>query len=308
MKKQVPSATALAPVRARSQSDVSHTAATESPGSITEWDQLVPLWLHGRPASTQEVYRPVIADFRHWVGRPVSQVTLKNLQDWEDTMCALKPRTVGRKLATVKSLLTFGHRTGMLPADVGKAHRAVKIPNDLADKILQPLDIQMMIVKEPNPRNKVLLRVLYGSGIRASEAAGLCWRDLQPRGTDGQLAILGKGQKMRAVRLSQAVWEALLGIRPGNAKPDDRVFVHENTGRPLHRTTVTGIVAAAATRAGIDAKVSAHWLRHGHATHALEAGASLPLIAATLGHSDIKTTARYLHIRPEESSSRFVHA
>ena len=66
------------------------------------------------------------------------------------------------------------------------------------------------------------------------------------------------------------------------------------------------IVKAAAQRAGIEGPVSPHWLRHAHASHALDRGAPIHLVQATLGHASITTTGRYLHARPKESSSKFL--
>jgi integrase/recombinase XerD len=125
-----------------------------------------------------------------------------------------------------------------------------------------------MIRMEPVPRNKVLLRVLYLTGIRASEAVGLRWCDLDARDDEGQLTVLGKGERVRAVRLKPDAWRQLLALRPEGAQPHERVFITES-GRPMHRVTLTNLVAAAARRAGIEAKVSAHWMRHGHASHAI---------------------------------------
>ena len=71
--------------------------------------------------------------------------------------------------------------------------------------------------------------------------------------------------------------------------------------REVHR-----IVKAAAARAGLSAAVSAHWLRHAHASHALDRGAPIHLVQATLGHSSVATTGRYLHARPNDSSSRYL--
>lgn len=300
-----PPVRALVPAKATSRRK--SPLVVNSPKKLDEWESLVPLWLHNRPLTTQEVYEPVIQDFRKFLGgRLISQVTLKDLQDYENQFIHQKPRTTARKLATIKSLLTFGHRTGLLAVDVGKAHRTVKIPDDLANKILEAEDIRGMIKAEPNERNRVMMRLMYGCGLRASETAHLLWQDVQERDTGGQVVIRGKGGKVRVIRVSKEVWKALIRIRPADAKPGDPVFFHDRTKKRLTRQTITGIVAAAATRFGVEKKVSAHWLRHGHATHALDAGASLPLIAATLGHANIQTTTRYLHVRPEESSASYV--
>jgi len=66
------------------------------------------------------------------------------------------------------------------------------------------------------------------------------------------------------------------------------------------------IVRAAAHRAGIDANVSPHWLRHAHASHSLDRGAPIHLVQTTLGHASIATTGRYLHARPQDSSARYL--
>lgn len=270
-----------------------------------DWDRIVPLWLHGRPESTCEVYRPIIEDFRIFVNsKPVGAVTLKDLQDFQDCFIDQRPATIKRKLATVKSLLAFAHKTGVIPFNVGAALRAPKILDDLAERILTEEEIQRMIQLEPVERDQVLLRVLYGTGVRASEASCLCWNDVQPRLQSGQITVLGKGQKMRSILLSQPVWDALQKMK-GDAGQNDPVFV-SGTGRAMTRHHISMVVKRAGKRAGISSKVSAHWLRHGHATHAMDHGAPLALIQKTLGHADLAITSRYIHVRPDESSSSYV--
>jgi integrase/recombinase XerD len=73
----------------------------------------------------------------------------------------------------------------------------------------------------------------------------------------------------------------------------------------LHPTAIERIVARAAQRAGIEGRVSPHWLRHAHATHALERGAPIHLVQATLGHASVTITGHYLHARPTDSSARY---
>lgn len=273
----------------------------------SEWNELVGLWIHGRLESTQSVYLPVIQEFRDFVdGIPISAVTLKHLQDFADTFSDQKPATVARKLATVRSLLTFTHKIGMIPFDVGRALRSPKVTDDLNEKILTEQDIHRMIEMEPILRNQVLLRILYGTGIRAAEAAGLTWLSVQPRaGGGGQISVLGKGRKIRSILLSLRAWDALMRIKPERPGMHTPVFCRDD-GRAMSRTHVTTVVSRAARRAGIEQHVSAHWLRHGHASHALDRGAKLTVIQMTLGHSNLKTTSRYLHARPDESSAQYV--
>ena len=76
--------------------------------------------------------------------------------------------------------------------------------------------------------------------------------------------------------------------------------------RTLDPSQVHRIVKAAAARAGISAEVSAHWLRHAHASHSLERGAPIHLVQATLGHASVAATGRYLHARPSDSLARYL--
>lgn len=161
-----------------------------------------------------------------------------------------------------------------------------------------------MIAMEPDERNRVLLAVLYAAGLRVSEACGLRWRNLQTRGDAGQILIHGKGGRTRVVFLPVRAWGQLAILRR-TAKPDAPVFA-SRSGKPLERSRVCRIVREAGQRAGIAANVSTHWLRHAHASHALDRGAPIHLVQATLGHRSVATTSRYLHARPGESSAGYL--
>ena len=78
-------------------------------------------------------------------------------------------------------------------------------------------------------------------------------------------------------------------------------------GRPLERTMVYKIVKDCAKRSGVSEKASCHWLRHSHASHAIESGCNLRLLQQSLGHSKLETTERYLHINPDSGSSQFIN-
>lgn len=276
-----------------------------------EWDQLVTMWLHGRPESTIYIYETPIRVFRkRMAGKRIAQVTLLDLQHYASDMMAAeeKPRTICRKLSTIKSLLTFCHKTGAIPFNVGVALKMPHVPDDLAERILSEAQIKQLIkLGGANKRDTVMLRVMYVAGIRAAEVSGLRWMDCQPRQTGGQITVLGKGNKTRSIVVSTKVWAALMSIRPKDADPQGNVFVRED-GKALDRTSITRIVRNSAKRAGLEEAVSAHWLRHAHATHSLDHGAPLPLIQQTLGHASLETTQRYLHVHPDDSSSRFINA
>lgn len=271
-------------------------------------DQLIETWLHGRSEHTRRAYRADVERFRARAGKPLRSVTLADLQEFAGSLDGLAPASRYRTLSTIKSLLAFGHRVGYLAFDAGGVLRLPAFRDRLAERILSEADLHRMLGLEQNSRNRAILTLLYASGVRVSELCGLHWRDLQPSGEGGQITVFGKGSKTRAIQLPPAVWRLLLGIRPAEPNLEDPVFVSrkKKTGASLQTGAVLRIVRAAAKRAGIALAVSPHWLRHAHASHALDRGAPIHLVQATLGHASINTTGRYLHARPKESSSRFL--
>ncbi len=267
-------------------------------------EQLIRLWLHGRPATTTRAYTADVERFRAFVGNPLMSVTVGDVQAFADSLDGLSDASRARKLSAVKSLLSFGHRIGYLPFDVGRPVRLPRIKDTIAERILPEDTVLAMIALEPNRRNKALLRLLYGAGLRVSELCSLRWRDFQERDDSAQITVFGKGGHTRHILLSQGTWEVLLAIR-GDADEDHPLFL-SRTGGGLSVRGVQYIVRQAARRADIDKNVSPHWMRHAHASHALDRGAAVHLVQATLGHSSVATTGRYLHARPTESSSKYL--
>lgn len=296
-----------------SVSPVSSTALVARTSSDA---QLLALWLHGRSPHTQAAYEANVRRFLAFAGKPLAAVTLADLQGFADNLAEqqLAPTSQARILSAVKSLFTFAHQTGVLTLNVAAALRLPKARERLAERILSEAQVHQLLALEANPRNHALLRLLYAAGLRISEACVLHWRDLQPRGNAGQVTVYGKGGKTRAILLRAETWHELDDLR-GSAADDDGdrpVFVSRNGkgngngGQPLTRRQATRIVVAAAKRAGITAAVSPHWLRHAHASHALDRGAPISLVQSTLGHASVQTTGRYLHARPDASSSQYL--
>jgi integrase/recombinase XerD len=267
-------------------------------------NHLIELWLHGRSAGTQLAYRADIRAFLDFAGKPLAAVTIGDVQRFGDSLAQLAPASQARKLSAVKSVLSFAQRIGYLPFNVGAPVRLPPIKGTLAERIVGEADLQRLLALETDSRNAALLRLIYGAGLRISEAAGLRWRDLQPRDDAGQVTIFGKGGKTRVVLLPKGVWRVLAQLR-GEATADDPVFLSQKGGA-LDPSAVHRVVKAAAARAGLPAELSAHWLRHAHASHALDRGAPIHLVQATLGHASVATTGRYLHARPADSSARYL--
>lgn len=278
--------------------------APDAPQASTD-DRLVELWLHGRSPHTQRAYRADAGRFRAWAGKPLGAVTLADLQAFANILEGADASRY-RALSAVKSVLAFGHRLGYLPFDAGRALRLPSVRNRLHERILPEGDVHRILGLEPNPRNRAMLTLLYASGVRVSELCGLAWRDAQPRGEGGQITVFGKGRVTRSVQLPVPVWRLVLALRGKDAGPADPVFRSRSGGGFLQPVAVLRVVKAAAARAGIALPVSPHWFRHAHASHALDRGAPIHLVQATLGHASVATTGRYLHARPQESSSRFL--
>lgn len=271
--------------------------------------QLISLWLYRFKSShTKRAYTGDIKEFLAFVSdRPLNTVTYSDLQEFEESLVSrrIAPRTINRKLHALRSLLTFGaEKVRMLPTNVGVILESCKVKDDLAQRILSEEQVFKMFALEPEPRNALILRFLYYTGCRVSEVCSLKWRDLQARSDrEGQATVFGKGGKTRVVLIPEKIWRSLMERR--GTVSTDPIFVSGKGGH-LDPSQIFRIVQAAADRAGIEGKVSPHWLRHSHASHSMDRGAPLHVVQASLGHSNPATTGKYLHARPGDGSGRYL--
>jgi site-specific recombinase XerD len=291
------------------------------PAQADDDAQMVRLWLaRSSSPNTRRNYEREARRFLAHVGKPLSSIRMGDLQDY----IAARPGSSATKALTaaaLKSLFAFAQEVGFLRFNIGAAVKVPPIKNTLAERITAEADALLMIRQEPVLRNRVLLTVLYGGGLRISEVCGLRWRDLMDRDEAGQATVFGKGGKTRAVLLSASTWKVLTALREevsrqlgdtrgagaslASASADEAVF-RSRKGGALDPSAVHRVVKAAEARAGLPGEVSAHWLRHAHASHSLDRGAPILLVQATLGHASVATTGRYLHARPSESSALFL--
>ncbi len=273
---------------------------------------LLEIWLNTKVSThSRRAYRFELSRFLPFVAKPLAAVSLLDLQNfarWLDTQ-ELKPASQNRAFAALKSLLSFGQTTGYLPFNVGAALPLRPNRDGLAQRILAESDVARLIERTPDGRDQVILRLLYASGARVSELAQLKWCDTMERTQEGrelagQISVFGKGGKTRTILLKPRTWVLLLSLR-GGALATDPVFRSQKGGH-LDVSQLRRIVYAARKRAGIELKVSPHWMRHAHASHALDRGAPIHLVQATLGHSSVSTTGRYLHAKPGASSGEYL--
>lgn len=263
------------------------------------------MWLHGRAANTASAYESDARRFLALCGKPLADVTLADLQIFDAGMSDVAHATRARRLASVRSLLSFATRMGYLALNPAVALKLEKPSATTAEHVLSPAEVTRMIVGETDPRLRALLRLLYVLGLRASEACELRWRDLTGDSKKGgEARILGKGSKLRTVVVPADLWRELSALTP--AIHPDAPVIRARDGGDLDRRTVHRAVKRAARRARVTDAASPHWLRHSHATHALEAGCKLHVLQASLGHSSVGTTSRYLHARAGDGSASFI--
>lgn len=147
-------------------------------------------------------------------------------------------------------------------------------------------------------RNKALIEVLYGSGLRVSEAANLKVGDLHLN--DKYISIIGKGNKERIVPLGESGVDSLRNYitksRPNFTKNSFSNYVFLSyLGKPLSRQSIFKFIKKLASDNNIDKEISPHTLRHSFATHLLDNGVDLRFVQEMLGHEDISTTQIYTH-------------
>ncbi len=218
----------------------------------------------------------------------------------------LAPTTVQRRVSTVKSFHKFLVREGLTEHHPTADVPLPKTPQHLPDVL--SIDQADLLLSQPFPdgpagmRDRTILEVLYGCGLRASELAGLDVTDLELE--RGFLRVFGKGGKERLVPIAGAAIGALREylergrpyLRPATsrtAQDPDAVFLSVR-GRRLTRQSVFDIVRRYGRVVGLD--VHPHTLRHSFATHLLEGGADLRALQEMLGHADISTTQVYTHV------------
>lgn len=147
-------------------------------------------------------------------------------------------------------------------------------------------------------RDRAILEMLYGCGLRVSEACSLKLSEVY--GKEGFVRIIGKGDKERLVPVGQPALDALaayLDVRPEPSSPayDDFAFLNR-FGKPISRVAVFSMVKRQALAAGVRKEISPHTFRHSFATHLIENGADLRVVQEMLGHESILTTEIYTHI------------
>jgi integrase/recombinase XerD len=235
----------------------------------------------------------------------LEKASIEILRDFiiEISSLGIHPRSQARILSSIKSFYHFLIYRNILDNDPTELLESPKIglrlPEVLSLKEIDDIVAAIDLSKPEGQRNKTIIEVLYGSGLRVSELLGLQLSKLYS--DEGYLLVEGKGSKQRLVPMSPqalkqiALWKIdrnELNIKKGN---EDWVFLNRR-GTKLTRDMIFKIIKELATLAGIHKNVSPHTFRHSFATHLLENGANLRAIQQLLGHESITTTELYTHI------------
>ena len=214
--------------------------------------------------------------------------------------------SIKRCLVAIRMFLRFARLTGLIEDDFTAILESPKLWQRLPVVCSKQQVIKLLDAPSPSEpfyfRDKAMLELLYATGIRASELAGLKTSDLNL--DIGYLRCRGKGGKERIIPVGRAAIAAtvqyLTSLRPKLAKPFSGDFLLlSRTGRPMSRIEIWRLIKKYAIRAGMLRNLTVHTLRHCFATHLLAGGADLRSIQEMLGHVDIATTQIYTHVDQE---------
>ena len=264
----------------------------------------------GLSENTCEAYRSDLRFFSEFLGkRGVADVASISRADIVDFLASQreegrKGSTRSRRTAAIRMFLRFLKERHVLRTDpselLDSPKTALVLPRVLSESEVSSM-IEAVAGDDPRSlRDRALLEVMYGSGLRVSEACALAIDDIV---ADGELLrILGKGQKERLVPIGGAAGTALRRYydagRSSFARSSDETHVFlTRLGRPFTRQGVFKVIRERAAAVGIaPERISPHVLRHSFASHMLAHGADIRAIQELLGHADIGTTQIYTHV------------
>ena len=265
-------------------------------------DQLVLMWLHKTDSeATQKAYKRAIGRLRAWLNQQgVTQLARATAVDFLEYLETFPEKwsdaTRNQHKAAIKSLWTYGAELQYFKFNIPHAVYKLKKPRPVtAERILTEGEMAEALKAEPNPRAKLFLRFLFGTGVRVSEALAVQWKDFYRRGDRVFLMIEhGKGDKFREIGCPTNIYADILKSRPTIDANDARAF-------KISYPTAWYWTRRALKR--IDKIGSPHWLRHAHAVVSHEKGAEWHAIARQLGHNKPSFTMdRYGHFAGKHSS------
>jgi len=276
------------------------------------------IWLEdGLGEKTRQAYRSDLERFAAWLtkqpGQPLlTDVNRSHLLSWISSGLAdgFKTSTAARRLSGLRRFYRYLLRENLINEDPTLRIDSPRLPRKLPDSLSEE-DVEHLLM-EPDPdfpielRDKAMMEILYGCGLRVSELVALTVNEVNLR--QGVIRIVGKGNKERLVPLGEEAVDWLIRyMRHGRGellkgRPCDALFPG-NRPTAMTRQTFWHRIKHYALRAGIRKHLSPHTLRHAFATHLLNNGADLRVVQMLLGHSDLSTTQIYTHVARQRLQS-----
>ncbi len=259
---------------------------------------------------TIDAYRRDLSQFAAFtekeIGKPsVNQVFTKQVLRafiYSFSEKGVRPRTVARKVATLKSISRYCVKNSIIQLNPAKTLSTPKLDKPLPSFLTQK-QAEMMIMPVPDDeillRNRAIVELLYGTGMRLAELHALNVDTIDRK--NGLVRVLGKGRKERIVPVTPdaiQLIERYLTVRSMAKAHDDPLFVNKK-GQRLSRRQIERIVTKELAAVSRQKKKSPHVLRHSFATHMLDGGADIRAVKELLGHSSLSSTQVYTHISKE---------
>jgi integrase/recombinase XerC len=280
-------------------------------------------------ANTAEAYERDISQFLAFIARTqnklpdMKQLIALSARDVRAFLAARRSEGVGsrslsRTLSALRMFYKFLERRGYGKNDAIRAVALPKLPHSVPKPLTAPKATALIdsgdVVSPDAPewvlaRDTAVLSLLYGSGLRISEALGLKRKDAPIKGRD-MLRVTGKGNKTRVAPVLPIVREAVeryLALLPQKLGSEDPLFVGVR-GRELSPRIIQLRIAGARTALGLPETATPHALRHSFATHLLGAGADLRAIQELLGHASLSTTQGYTEVDREHLLKAYTRA
>ncbi|MBF0122314.1 MAG: tyrosine recombinase XerC [Candidatus Omnitrophica bacterium] len=221
----------------------------------------------------------------------------------------LKPRSVARKLSSLRSFFKFLQREGVIQKNPASLLLTPKLDKPLPHFLSEEDTVRLIEApegdKSSNLRDKAIFETLYSTGIRVSELVGLSQGDVDLIGD--LVKVFGKGRKERIVPIGAKAVEAIQGYLAARKHTSEAVFLNNRGGR-LTARSVRNIINKHIKKAAFQQNVHPHMLRHSFATHLLDHGADLRSVQELLGHVNLSTTQIYTHLTTEKLKSVYEKA